>query len=203
MSHADFTAFQSAGKYMLRFPAPDAATTSRFNQMFTRTPTTWPCAPSTASAAALRSTWAANFPGTLIPSVIRTGSFTAHPEKRAERDNIGGWHDAGDYGRYVVNSGISTGALLWAWEINGKKLAKISLNIPESGNGTPDILSEIRWNLSWMLKMQDEDGGVWHKQTSEHFSGFVMPQDDKLPVRLSEPAPLPTRAPVQPRTLLP
>ena len=38
-----------------------------------------------------------------------------------------------------------------------------------------------RWNLEWMLKMQDEDGGVWHKQTSEHFSGFVMPEDDHLP----------------------
>jgi hypothetical protein len=63
----------------------------------------------------------------------------------------------------------------------GKKLKNISLKIPESGNGTPDILNEARWNLEWMLKMQDDDGGVWHKQTSEHFSGFVAPEDDKLP----------------------
>jgi endoglucanase len=80
-----------------------------------------------------------------------------------------------------VNSGISTGSLLWAWEIYGAKLGSISLNIPESGNGTPDILNEARWNLGWMLKMQDTDGGVWHKQTSAAFSGFVMPQDDTAP----------------------
>ena len=55
----------------------------------------------------------------------------------------------------------------------GGNLKSIYLKIPESGNGTPDILNEARWNLDWMLKMQDTDGGVWHKQTSEHFSGFV------------------------------
>jgi endoglucanase len=106
-----------------------------------------------------------------------------HPSSGASgpRNNIGGWHDAGDYGRYVVNSGVTTGTLLWAWEIYGKKLKAISLKIPESGNGTPDILNETRWNLEWMLKMQDDDGGVWQKQTSEHFSGFVAPEDDDLP----------------------
>ena len=61
------------------------------------------------------------------------------------------------------------------------RIKNISLKIPESGNGTPDILNEARWNLEWMLKMQDDDGGVWHKQTSEHFSGFISPEDDKLP----------------------
>ena len=81
----------------------------------------------------------------------------------------------------MVNSGITTGTLLWTYEIYGPKLKAIRLNIPESGNGTPDILNEARWNLEWMLKMQDEDGGVWHKQTSEHFSGFVMPEDDQMP----------------------
>ena len=52
----------------------------------------------------------------------------------------------------------------------------MKLNLPETGNGTPDMLNEIRWNLEWMLTMQDEDGGVWHKQTSERFPGFVMPE---------------------------
>ncbi|HVS30338.1 MAG TPA: glycoside hydrolase family 9 protein, partial [Thermoanaerobaculia bacterium] len=76
------------------------------------------------------------------------------------------WHDAGDYGRYVVNSGIATGTLLWAWEL-----------FPESFEDI-DLLDEVRWNLEWMLSMQDEDGGVWHKQTSLDFPGFVMPHDD-------------------------
>jgi endoglucanase len=92
--------------------------------------------------------------------------------------NPGGWHDAGDYGRYIVNSGISTGTLLWTWEVCNAAVRKLELKIPESGGKVPDFLAEIRWNLDWMLSLQDNDGGVWHKQTSENFCGFVMPQDD-------------------------
>ncbi len=92
----------------------------------------------------------------------------------------GGWHDAGDYGRYVVSSSITTATLLWAWELYPRTLRTLSLRIPESGGKLPDYLAEIRWNLEWMLSLQDLDGGVWHKQTSEQFCGFVMPQNDKL-----------------------
>ena len=121
------------------------------------------------------------FPGYSHPACHLHGEF--HPSSGATgpRDNIGGWHDAGDYGRYMVNSGITTGTLLWTWDIYSKKIKDISLHIPETGNGTPDILNEARWNLEWMLKMQDADGGVWHKQTSEHFPGFIAPEDDLLP----------------------
>ena len=121
------------------------------------------------------------FPGYSHPACHQHGEFHSSSGAKGERDNVGGWHDAGDYGRYMVNSGVSTGTLLWAWELFGQKLKGISLHIPETGNGTPDILNEARWNLEWMLKMQDDDGGVWHKQTSEHFPGFVAPEDDKLP----------------------
>lgn len=120
------------------------------------------------------------FPGYTHAACHLKGEFHSSSGKQGERDNIGGWHDAGDYGRYVVNSGITTGTLLWTWEIYGPKVKSIKLNIPESGNGTPDILNEARWNVEWMLKMQDEDGGAWHKQTSEHFPDFVMPEDDHL-----------------------
>jgi endoglucanase len=123
----------------------------------------------------------AEYPGYTHAACHFKGEFHASSGKQGERDNVGGWHDAGDYGRYVVNSGITTGTLLWTWEIYGPKVQGVKLNIPESGNGTPDILNETRWNLEWMLKMQDEDGGVWHKQTSEHFPDFVMPEDDHLP----------------------
>jgi endoglucanase len=89
-----------------------------------------------------------------------------------------GWHDAGDYGKYIVNSGISTGELLWAWEWYPSVFQTLRLDLPESANTTPDLLDEIRWNLEWMLAMQDEDGGVWHKLTSERFGSFVMPDAD-------------------------
>ncbi|MGO9324561.1 MAG: glycoside hydrolase family 9 protein [Terracidiphilus sp.] len=121
------------------------------------------------------------FPGYSHPACHLSGEFHPSSGKSGPRDNIGGWHDAGDYGRYMVNSGVATGTLLWAWEIYGPRLKSIQLRIPETGNGTPDILNEVRWNLEWMLKMQDTDGGAWHKQTSTHFPGFIAPDKDTLP----------------------
>ena len=120
------------------------------------------------------------FPGFRHDACHLEGAWHASSGRTGPRASHGGWHDAGDYGRYVVNSGISTGTLLWTWEMFGARLSPITLNIPESGNGTPDILSEIKWNLDWMLSMQDDDGGVWPKQTSERFCGFIMPEKDTL-----------------------
>ncbi|WP_419804939.1 glycoside hydrolase family 9 protein [Terriglobus sp.] len=112
----------------------------------------------------------------------KRGEFHPTSGRHGKLKNSGGWHDAGDYGRYVVNSGISTATLLWAWEMFPEVLHRLQLQIPESGGPVPDFLVEVRWNLRWMLSMQDEaDGGVWHKQTSDAFCGFVMPEQDKLP----------------------
>jgi endoglucanase len=93
----------------------------------------------------------------------------------------GGWHDAGDYGRYMVNAGITTGTLLWAWELYGASLRDFALQIPESGGKLPDFLAEIQWNLQWMLSLQDSDGGVWQKQSRDDFCSFIMPQDEAGP----------------------
>ena len=87
-----------------------------------------------------------------------------------------GWYDAGDYNKYVVNSGISTYTLLAAYEHYPAYFARQTLNIPESGNKLPDILDEALWNLEWMLSMQDPaDGGVYNKVTNKRFDAFVMP----------------------------
>jgi len=91
-----------------------------------------------------------------------------------------GWYDAGDYGSYVVNSGISTYTLLSSYEHFQSYYDTLPLNIPESGNGIPDILNEIKWNLDWMLTMQDPyDGGVYHKKTTLAFDQFEMPAADQ------------------------
>lgn len=90
-----------------------------------------------------------------------------------------GWYDAGDYNKYVVNSGISTYTLLALYHHYPAFFDTLKLNIPESGNTIPDLLDESLWNLRWMLAMQDpNDGGVYHKLTSAEFSGFVMPEAD-------------------------
>ena len=88
-----------------------------------------------------------------------------------------GWYDAGDYNKYVVNSGITVYTMLAAYEHFPKFFQQQALHIPESGNGIPDLLDEVLWNLDWMLAMQDPaDGGVYHKLTNKGFDGMVMPQ---------------------------
>jgi len=90
----------------------------------------------------------------------------------------GGWHDAGDYGKYIVNAGISAGTLLLAYEMFPSRFSSDDLGIPESGNSVPDILDEVRYELAWFLTMQRPDGGFWFKLTRAQFEGFVMPQND-------------------------
>jgi endoglucanase len=87
-----------------------------------------------------------------------------------------GWYDAGDYNKYIVNSGITMGTLLAAYEDYTSLLDALSFNIPESNNALPDAIDEILWNLRWMLTMQDPaDGGVYHKLTNAKFDGMIMP----------------------------
>ena len=115
------------------------------------------------------------------PACHLDGAYGASSGKSGALPNSGGWHDAGDYGRYVVNSGITCGTLLWAWEMYPAALKTIDLGLPSKANPRlPDYLEEVLWNLNWMLQLQDTDGGVFHKQTSEHFCAFIMPQDDHL-----------------------
>jgi len=87
-----------------------------------------------------------------------------------------GWYDAGDYNKYIVNSGITTSTLLSLYEDFPVYMKTVKLNIPESNNQLPDVLDEILWNLRWMLTMQDpNDGGVYHKLTNPRFDGMIMP----------------------------
>ena len=87
-----------------------------------------------------------------------------------------GWYDAGDYNKYIVNSGISTFTLLDAWTDFKDFYSQRQWTIPESGNSMPDLLDEVLWNLDWISSMQDPaDGGVYHKLTNLNFDGTVMP----------------------------
>lgn len=89
-----------------------------------------------------------------------------------------GWYDAGDYNKYIVNSGISTYTLLSAYADFPAFYQQHFGQIPESSNDIPDILDEIKWNLDWMLTMQDpNDGGIYHKLTTLRFEGKKMPHN--------------------------
>lgn len=92
-------------------------------------------------------------------------------------DVSGGWHDAGDYGRYVVSGAKTVQDLFLAYE--DYDYTADDIGIPESGNKTPDLLDEAKFELDWMLKMQDPaTGGVYHKVTALVFPETVLAVDE-------------------------
>ncbi len=98
----------------------------------------------------------------------------------SQRDGTGGWHDAGDHGKYVVNAGVTMGVLFYAWDHFQNNLDEIDLELPETAPGFPEFLKELKWETDWLLKMQYPDGSgrVSHKLTRTNFSGFIMPHED-------------------------
>jgi endoglucanase len=106
---------------------------------------------------------------------------SAASEYRPEGTTIAstkGWYDAGDYGKYIVNSGIATYTLLSSYEHHSTLYNALDLSIPESSDNIPDIINEIKWNLDWMATMQDKDGSVYHKLTTLGWPGKEMPHED-------------------------
>jgi endoglucanase len=97
-----------------------------------------------------------------------------------KREGTGGWHDAGDYGKYVVNAGVTLGILFMAWEHFKPQLEKIPLGLPETAPGVPEFLKELKWETDWLLKMQYPDGSgrVSHKLTAVNFEPFIMADMD-------------------------
>ncbi len=106
-------------------------------------------------------------------------------------DVSGGWYDAGDHGKYVVNAGISVAQLMQEYErsltadaADDGALDDGTLRIPEAGNAVPDLLDEVRWELEWMLKMQVPAGEqyaglAYHKVADVDWTGIPLaPADD-------------------------
>ncbi len=102
-------------------------------------------------------------------------------EPNTIRDGTGGWHDAGDYNKYIVNAGITVGVMFLAWDHYQDKLKSISLDIPDTAPGYPDFLKEMKWEIDWLLKMQYPNGSgkVSHKISALKFCGFIMPEEEK------------------------
>ena len=105
------------------------------------------------------------------PSMNRSGIWNAH----------GGWYDAGDYGKYIVNGGVSLGTLLLAAELAGDH-ATIHTDggFFHGGSFRMNLLEEIRFELDFFLHMQDHDGGVFFKVSPIRWDGFVSPAQSDL-----------------------
>ncbi|MGW4819076.1 glycoside hydrolase family 9 protein [Streptomyces sp. NPDC004227] len=115
-------------------------------------------------------------------------------------DVTGGWYDAGDHGKYVVNGGITTWGLLSTYErtlhartARPASLGDRTLAVPESGNKVPDILDEARWELEFLLKMQVPAGqplaGMAHSKIhDEQWTGLpLLPSQDPQKRELHRP----------------
>jgi endoglucanase len=113
-------------------------------------------------------------------------------------DVTGGWYDAGDHGKYVVNGGIAVAQIMAAVErqVRLKKdgLGDGSLSIPEVGNNVPDALDEARWELEWMMKMVVPAGDpfagmVHHKIHDNKWTGLpLLPHQDGMIRELHRPS---------------
>jgi len=178
---ADFSSFSTPGTYRIRVAGLADSNSFRidkdvFNDLhdaaakayyFNRA--------STALTAQYAGQWAraAGHPDTNVQ--VHSSAATAQRPTGTVISAPKGWYDAGDYNKYIVNSGISTYTLLVAYEHFSRFYQTRNHNIPESANAVPDLLDEIMWNVEWMEKMQDLDGGVYHKLTTQNFAGEVMP----------------------------
>ncbi len=86
-----------------------------------------------------------------------------------EKDLSGGWFDAGDFNKYITFTDRPMHDLLWAYLENPTAFTD-NWNIPESGNGIPDLLDELKWELEWLLKMNNPDGSTHTKVGSRNYS---------------------------------
>lgn len=103
--------------------------------------------------------------------------ISATTDAGTEKDLSGGWHDAGDHNKYV---NFTTGTLsdfMFAYQ-NNPTIWTDDFGIPESGNGTPDILDELKVELDWLLKMQNSDGSVLSKVSVTQFQSASPPSAD-------------------------
>ena len=93
----------------------------------------------------------------------------------------GGWHDAGDYGKYVTTTTVAIGRLLSLYEHSPHLFWDDQLAIPESGNGVPDLLDEMQVGLDWLLRMQRPDGAVYRKLSGSQWPIGLAPDEDTQP----------------------
>ncbi|MCQ2105333.1 MAG: glycoside hydrolase family 9 protein [Fibrobacter sp.] len=105
----------------------------------------------------------------------REGTWNAH----------GGWYDAGDYGKYIVNGGVSVGTMLLACSVcdgrvDPKKCSTDFVNVGGTFELPTSLKEELRFELDFFARMQDSDGGVFFKVSPEHWDGFISPKDSDL-----------------------
>lgn len=172
----DFTSFKEPGTYYLRINEPKEFTSAHFT--IAANPYRQ------ASLTAIQSYYYHR-----CGTEVDNGADWKHPfchvedaplfgNKAQRRTVTGGWHDAGDYNKFAVNTSFSTALLLYLYEADPTGFFDGDLNIPENKNGIPDLLDETKWALDWLLTMQNASGGVHHKVSQKTWIGEYLPHTD-------------------------
>lgn len=118
------------------------------------------------------------FAGKYAHCACHTGIASVYGSSE-KREVSGGWHDAGDYGRYVGPGAMAVAQLLYTQARNQLLCSLYNCPNPPTAEGNiPAYLEELKYELDWMMKMQREDGALYHKATCRSFCGFIMPQDE-------------------------
>ncbi len=183
---ADFSAFREAGRYQVDVPGAGRSpefviARDAWNEAYglvARGLTLWRCG----SPTGVRGEWG----GQVFahgPCHLEDGWLDYAGGGHVRRPATGGWHDAGDYNKYIVNAGYSLGLLFKAWEHFRPRIERVALDLPaaERANAVPDLLDEMRWELEWFFTMQAEDGRVHHKLSQLDFRYWGAPDKDVTP----------------------
>lgn len=97
----------------------------------------------------------------LAHNACHTRQAVLRENMAVSRDVSGGWHQDEAGSKYVASGSMIAARLLLSYELYGDVFTD-TMGIPESGNGVPDILDEVRYEVEWLLRMQDEEsGGVY------------------------------------------
>lgn len=103
--------------------------------------------------------------------------YSSPTDMATNKDLSGGWHDAGDYNKYVNFAYGAIVDILFAYKEHPLAFSDHT-DIPESGNGVPDILDEVRYETDWLLKMQQENGSVLSVVGVLKYAGASPPSAD-------------------------
>jgi len=99
-------------------------------------------------------------------------------QKEVAIDTTGGWHDAGDFGKYVTTTTVSIGRILSGFLSANHFMSKLQLSLKDHSTAMPDVLTEMKYGLTWLLKMQHESGGIYRKVAGKKWPSLGAPNKD-------------------------
>lgn len=111
---------------------------------------------------------------------LEARDITDRTNATKKRNMSGGWFDAGDTNKYVTFASSPVHQLLSAYQETPAAFTD-DFNIPESGNGIPDLVDEVKWEIDWLKRMQFDNGDVALKVGSLEFTTGVKPSLDRKP----------------------